>query len=331
MVRSLACCTENKTVFPPAVPNCRIGRLLGEGTTGTVYEAVNASGEALAIKFLRETFADDPEMVARFKREASICQRLRSEHIAAVVGAGRTQETYWIAYRRLVGETLDKRVRRERVMPLAALAPIVEQVLRGLAVAHAAGVVHRDIKPANIMLERTGAGERACILDFGISKDRSRSGTGTLGRSLTSHTATLGTINYMPPEQIGASAAVDHRADLYSVGVVAYRAMTGQLPYVGSSQAAVMHAKINLDARSLADATGTRWPDALERFFRRALAREPSARFEDAGSMDAAWADAWADACGRATTPDIERLRRRNADTEDGDDTVLDDAGTSQD
>jgi len=307
-------------MFPPPVPGCRIGNLLGEGTTGTVYEAVNANGEALAIKFLRETFADDPEMVARFKREASICQRLRSEHIAAVVGAGRTEQTYWIAYRRLVGETMDVRMRRERVLPIAALAPVIEQVLRGLAVAHAADVVHRDIKPANIMLERTGEAERACILDFGISKDRSHSGsTNTSGRSLTSTTATLGTINYMPPEQVGASAGVDHRADLYSVGVVAYRAISGQLPYVGSSQAAVLYAKINADARSLAEATGTRWPDALEAFFRRALAREPSARFGDAKEMAAAWLDA----CRAGATPDLEQLRKRNVESQESDDTVL--------
>lgn len=308
-------------VFPPAVPGCRIGRLIGEGVTGTVYEAVNDGGEALAIKFLREMFAEDPEVVARFKREASICQRLRSEHIAAVVGAGRTKQTYWIAYRRLLGETLEKRVRRDRVLPLATIGPLVQQVLRGLAVAHGAGVVHRDIKPANIMLERTGGGERACILDFGVSKDRSRSGSGTTGTSLTSHTATLGTINYMPPEQIGASAAVDHRADLYSAGVVAYRAIAGQLPYVGSSQAAVMHAKLNVDARSLRDATGTRWPDALEAFFRRALAREPSARFADAGAMEAAWADA----CRIGAAPDLERLRQGNVESQQGDDdTILD-------
>lgn len=286
-----------------------------------MYEAVNARGEALAIKFLRETFAADPEMVERFKREASICQRLRSEHIAAVVSAGRTGQTLWIAYPRLVGETLDRRLHRDRVLPLATIAPIVQQVLRGLAVAHDGGVVHRDIKPANIMLERIGGRERACILDFGVSKDRSRSSSSTAASSLTSTTATLGTINYMPPEQIGASAAVDHRADLYSAGVVAYRAMAGQLPYVGSSQAAVMHAKLNVDARSLSEATGTPWPDALEALFRRALAREPSARFEDAAAMEIAWLDA-----SRAgPTPDLRVLCQRNVATADGDETVLDD------
>lgn len=294
--------------------------MLGEGATGTVYDAVNEHGEALAIKFLHEGLTHDPEMVARFEREARICGRLRSEHIASVVGAGRTERTHWIAYRLIAGETLAARIQREHVLPLAAVVPIVEQVLRGLAVAHAAGVVHRDIKPANIMLERTGGGERACILDFGVSKDISRSGSSSSSRSLTSHTATLGTINYIAPEQIGASASVDHRADLYAVGVVAYRAITGQLPYLGSSQAAVLHAKTTRDARSLAEATGARWPHSLELFFGRALARDVSDRYEDALEMQTAWAGAGV----RGSPPAHELLRRRSVETAACEDTVLD-------
>ncbi|HEX8794316.1 MAG TPA: serine/threonine-protein kinase [Polyangiaceae bacterium] len=306
--------------FPPAVPGCRIGRLLGEGATGAVFEALSEAGDALAIKFLRESFADDPEMVARFKREANICQRLRSEHIAAVVGAGRTERTYWIAYRRLAGETLDVRMKRERALPLATVAPMVEQILRGLAVAHAEGIVHRDIKPANVMLERIGEEERACILDFGISKDRSRSGSSTSAPALTSTTATLGTINYMPPEQIGASAAVDHRADLYSVGVVAFRALAGKLPYAGESQAALLHAKVTGEARSLKEATGAHWPAAVEGFFRHALARAPAERFQSAAEMKAAWNEA----AGGGAPPEPESIRGRDADSEDRDDTALD-------
>ena len=179
-----------------------MGELLSEGATGTVYAAVNDNGDELAVKVLRESLADDPEMVERFKREASVAHTLRSEFIAQVVGAGRSEQRYWIAYRRLHGETMAVRLRRETVLEPAVLAPFIEQVLRGLQVAHEAGVVHRDIKPSNIMLERTAsneATERACILDFGLSKCPS----GTFQHSVTSATATLGTIDYMPPEQVG--------------------------------------------------------------------------------------------------------------------------------
>jgi serine/threonine protein kinase len=297
--------------------------LLGEGATGAVYEATSERGEALAIKFLHDTFADDAEMVARFRREANICQRLRSDHIAQVVGAGRAGDTHWIAYRRLRGETLAARLLKEGVLTPAAVGQTLEEVLLGLSVAHAAGIVHRDVKPANVMLELTRRGERVCILDFGVSKDRSSSRGSTAGSTshgLTSATATLGTINYMPPEQVGGAAGVDHRADLYAVGVVAYRAITGQLPYVGKLQAAVLHAKLHRDARSLREATSLVWPEPLETFFGLALARDPGARFQDASSMSGAWIDA----TRSPRVPEISELRRRSADSDERDDTVLD-------
>ncbi len=305
---------------PPPISGIRLGALLGEGTTGTVYAAVNKDGDDIAVKFLRESLADDPEMVVRFKREASVAQKLRSEFIAQVVSAGRTGERYWIAYRRLRGETLENRLTRETVVDPVVLAPLVEQVLRGLSVAHEAGVVHRDIKPANIMIERLdrarkGVAERACIMDFGISKSPTGS-SGTLQHSVTSATATLGTISYMPPEQVGGPASVDHRADLYSVGVVAYRALSGKLPYWGSSQALVMHAKLNEDARSLEKATGARWPRAVEAFFEQSLAREPGERFANATAM----ATAWRLASGEAGMPSTGALRKASVapgDTED--------------
>jgi serine/threonine-protein kinase len=271
-----------------------MGERLGEGATGTVYAALNANGDELAVKFLRESLADDPEVVARFKREASVGSKLRSEFIAQVVGAGRSGQRYWIAYRRLRGETLAVRLRREIVLETAMLVPVIEQVLRGLHVAHEAGVVHRDIKPGNVMLERIereaskGVTERACLLDFGLSKSPTGS-SATSQQGVTSATATLGTVDYMPPEQFGASASVDHRADLYSVGVVAYRALSGRLPSGGKSQASVMYAKLHRDAPSLGETTGTKWPHAVEEFFVQALARDPAARFGNATAMATAW------------------------------------------
>jgi serine/threonine-protein kinase len=305
-----------------------MGALLGEGTTGAIYAAVNAQGDELAVKLLRESLADSPEMVLRFRREASTAQHLRSEYIAQVVSAGRTDDLYWIAYRRLRGETLASRLRRETVLEPAALVTLIEQVLRGLAVAHDAGVVHRDIKPANIMIERPSrsiATERACILDFGISKSPT-GGSGTLQHSLTSATATLGTISYMPPEQVGGSAGVDHRADLYSVAVVAYRGLSGRLPYGGTSQAAVLHAKLNEDARSLASTTGVKWPRSVEAFFEQSLAREPGGRFGKAAAM----ATALRLAVEGEAMPGIAALRRAGSEAQDSEHTVLEGPGSTR-
>jgi serine/threonine-protein kinase len=306
---------------PPRIPDVRIDALLGEGATGTVYAGVNARGEQLAIKVLHEAFADDVKMVARFEREARNAASLRSEFIAQVVGAGRSGGSCWIAYRRLHGETLAVRLGREGVLGAAAMATLIEQVLLGLGVAHQAGVVHRDITPANIMIERTGGGrgrgggERACILDFGLSKSPTGGAGESFPHDLTSANARLGTVNYMPPEQVRTSAQVDHRADLYSVAVVAYRALSGQLPHVGVSRAAVLSAKLHKEARSLAAATGVAWPRPLEAFFEQSLARDPEARFASAKAMGTAWRHV-AESPG---VPDAEALRKVSHLSEEGD------------
>ena len=287
-------------VGAPHVAGCRIGELLGEGATGAVYAATDAKGTPLAIKFLHDDLAGDAEAVARFKREARNCGRIRSPYVAAVVGAGKSDGRYWIAYVRVAGETLASRLGRERALAPDTAARVVEQVLLGLEAAHDVGVIHRDIKPANILLARGNGGrreeERACILDFGASKRRApEGGSGSTGsEALTTTTAMLGTINYMPPEQLGGAATVDARADLYAAGVVAFRALCGQLPFVGDSETVVMHAKVHRRARTLGEATGAPWPAALEDVVARALERDAADRYPSAARMREAWGRAFA-------------------------------------
>jgi eukaryotic-like serine/threonine-protein kinase len=308
---------------PPLIPGFRMGELLGEGAASTVYAAVNARGDELAMKVLREPLGAKAETVARFRREAEIAAQLRCPYIAQVVAAGRHGDRYWIAYPRLHGETLASRLGRETVLPPQALALLVDQILCGLGVAHTAGVVHRDIKPGNVMIgstRREDAVERALILDFGLSKSAIGEAGDAREPSLTSTTATLGTVKYMPPEQIGGAASVDHRADLYAAGVVAYRALSGRLPHVGTSRAVVLIAKRDEDARSLASTTGLPWPTWTEAFFQQALARDPDARFGSAEAMRKAWQVA-VQAHGM---PSTEALRRAKGRPEDDDDTELD-------
>jgi serine/threonine protein kinase len=253
-------------------------------------------------------------------REARIAQAVRSEFIAPVLGTGATRTTMWIMYRRIDGETMEARLRRDLVLPAAEVRRFIDHVLQGLAVAHAAGVIHRDVKPANIMLERVGDIEKACILDFGVSKYRPMGPDGPMStEGLTTESATLGTLNYMPPEQIGASQRVDARADLYATAVVAFRALTGQFPFAGATEMAMMGAKLKDQALTPRQATGARWPQPLEDFFRTALAHAPADRFVDAGAMRAAWGAAM-----RGELPKVDRLRATLIASREGEDTIID-------
>jgi len=274
----------------------RIGELLGSGASGDVYAAVDQSGGAVAIKFLHEHLMEDPTMVARFQREARLAARIDSDFVAPVLASGRTAGRYWIAYKRLVGETLEARLERDGVLLAQPRRLIIRQLYQGLAAAHGASVIHRDIKTSNVFLEKLAASEeRACILDFGVSKARVTS-SATSQHPLTSDTETLGSVSYMAPEQIGGSAHVDARADVYAAGVVAFRTVTGGLPFAGPSRTVVLHAKLNTDPPTLAKVTGVVWPAPIEAFFARVLSRNPDTRFASAEQALVSWEEATKDA-----------------------------------
>jgi serine/threonine protein kinase len=279
----------------------KVNRLIGQGAMGEVYSADGKSGEDVALKVLHAKAAQDPDLVARFQREAEIAARIQSPYVAAVLGAGKDRNgRLWIAFERLHGEGLDERVRREQYLSFADVAPIVHDTLRGLEAAHAAGVIHRDIKPANLFVEKRGPSskraseyehdERTRILDFGVSKFRAG---GRKDSSLTAFDATLGSFAYMAPEQVRASARVDARADLYALGAVAFRMLTGRLPFEGSNALNLIALKLDRDAPSLADMTGDTWPTALERTLSQLMARDRDRRFGSASEA----LDAWRSVC----------------------------------
>ncbi len=316
----------------------KVNRLIGQGAMGEVYAADGKSGEDIALKVLHAKAAEDPDLVARFQREAQIAARIQSPYVAAVLGAGKDRNgRLWIAFERLHGEGLDERVRREQYLSFAEVAPIIQDALRGLEAAHAAGVIHRDIKPANLFIERRASAappasskagvatfhheERTRILDFGVSKIRARGSR--KDSSLTAFDATLGSFAYMAPEQVRGSARADARADLYALGAVAFRMLTGRLPFEGSTALQLIALKLDRDAPSLADMTGDTWPAALERMLAQLMARERERRFESAALALAAWQDV----C--RTLGDLPRRRapRAVAASSHGDDDAGDTSG----
>jgi eukaryotic-like serine/threonine-protein kinase len=279
----------------------RIERLLGEGGMGEVYEARGLKNEAVAIKLLHERAMQDADIVARFKREAEIASRIRSPYVARILAAGKERNgRLWIAFERLLGEGLDQRLKREHYLPMADVASMVSDTLKGLVAAHQAGVVHRDIKPANLFLEtiiteapaspnglsRLPGSERTRILDFGISKVRRSDANEP---SLTAFDATLGSFAYMAPEQVRGSARVDFRADLYAIGAVCFRSLAGRLPYEGTTAVALVALKLDRDPPTLASVTGDEWPTAIETFLQKLMARDRDSRFPSAEEALQAW------------------------------------------
>jgi serine/threonine protein kinase len=216
----------------------RIVREIGKGGMGVVCEAVNvATDRKVALKaILNEEIAKNPQAVERFQREARAAGRIDTQHVAQVLDAGLDGPTgmLYIVMEMLAGEDLSHLVRR-----LGPLAPelalrIVAQACVGLAKAHEVGVVHRDLKPANLFLARRDRGEVVVkLLDFGVAKLKMDAGLGAEGgpHELTRTGSLLGSPLYMSPEQAKGLRTIDHRADLWSLGVTLYKVLAGRTPF----------------------------------------------------------------------------------------------------
>lgn len=208
----------------------RILREIGSGGMGTVYEGENLRiRRRVAIKVMRANDEPSAELIARFEREAQIASQIPSDHITEVLDMGElTNGHHFIVMEFLAGESLSSRMDRTGRFDPKELVLLVRQVLAGLAAAHAAGVIHRDIKPDNVFIlgEKAGQNDFVKLLDFGVSKVR-RAGDMP---QLTQTGAVVGTPSYMAPEQVGGAEA-SPLWDLYAVGVILYRGLTGDVPY----------------------------------------------------------------------------------------------------
>jgi serine/threonine-protein kinase len=260
------------------VSHYRITRQLGQGGMGVVYEAHDLKlGRTVALKFLPPDLTDHPEAKARFVREARTISALDHPNVCSIFEIDETDDgRLFIAMARYEGETLKQRIARGS-LPLAQVVDITGQVLQGLAQAHAQGIVHRDIKPANVFVTTDGLVK---ILDFGLAKlagltRRTRTGT------------VLGTVAYMSPEQ-ARGEEVDHRTDLWSLGVVVFEMLTGRVPFVGGHEQAVIYSILNRDPVSISESrpeTAHTWQQLVDR----ALAKDPRDRFPSATVMESSF------------------------------------------
>jgi len=253
---------------------------LGSGAMGTVYRGRHVKlGRSVAIKVLHEDFVHDRTMLARFRREAEAAARLRHPNVSGVLDVGETPDGHQLMVMDLVdgaslGDLMEAQLGRDRILNF------VRQLLQGLDHAHAAGLVHRDLKPDNVIVELDHRGlEVPRIVDFGIAA--LKTDEVAAGGKLTETGTLLGTPLYMAPEQ-ARGERVDHRADLFALGVILFEMLSGTTPFEGSALEVVI-ANMNEDLPAVAARAPHAPPEPiLELFMRRLAARNPAHRFASA-------------------------------------------------
>ena len=282
------------------VVECEIGR----GGMGVVYRARDIRLDRLvAIKVLPPNLGGVEDVRARFLREARTAARLAHPNIVPIHRADELGGYPFFVMGLVQGESLAERLRTRGPLAPADALPVLADVSRALAYAHAHGVVHRDIKPENILID--SASGRAMVTDFGIARLAEAS-------PLTATGQVLGTVYFMSPEQV-ASDALDGRSDLYSLGVVGFLALSGRYPFDGATASAVLVAHVTKVAPPLQDAA-PHIPDAVARIIDRCLMRDPAARFPDGDALARALDDARSEAgVPRAPAPPRDVLSEREA------------------
>lgn len=262
-----------------------LDRYLGAGGMGEVYVATDQQGgRSVALKILHRHVSDNPALVRRFLREAQILGRLDNPHTVRLYDSGQAEDgALYLAMEYLEGETLASLLDREgRIDPKRALR-LTLAVLTGLAAAHRSGIIHRDIKPANILLVRGEEDDLPTIklLDFGIAKIADIDMTTTL----TAIGSVFGTPRYMSPEQV-LGHPVDHRSDLFSVGIILYRALTGWLPFDGSRVEELIYSLVHSSPKppSRRWQELDTWPE-MDRIVLRTIAKRPEDRYQSADEM----------------------------------------------
>lgn len=295
------------TLQPAKLTDFKMAGALGSGTTAKVYEAVQiATGRAVAIKVL-EPSQSGSEMRERFAREAVLLAGVASRHVGNIVGFGFERGQPFLVLERLHGETLDAKLRRDGPVPLPVAVRWIEQLLVGVRDCHDQQIIHRDIKPSNIFLHQEGFDETVKLIDFGVA--RLREITGDSG-GLTSTNHLIGSMGYMAPEQFHNAKTVGFTADLYAIGVVIFRTLTGRLPFVSRSLDAVIKMKAEQAAPLVSSMPGMPKNVVLDWFVSKTMSREPAERFQSAREMLEHWWNVMASLDEEATTDVMRGIGR---------------------
>ncbi|HEX7702621.1 MAG TPA: serine/threonine-protein kinase [Kofleriaceae bacterium] len=277
----------------------KVMEVIGRGGMGVVYRVEHLRmGKVAAMKVLHRDLASDPDVVQRFEREAAAVSRLHHPHTVQVFDFGTAQGALYLIMEYVRGLDLGSIITRDGPLPWSRAAPLLAQICGALAEAHELGIVHRDLKPENVLITRTGNGrDYAKVLDFGLAKLEQQQAPTTA----TDRQQIVGTPYFMSPEQIRGDD-VDARSDIYSFGCLMFEVLTGQHLFTGSTAVGVLTKHLTAEP----DAPSMRAPKLgidpqVDALCRKALAKEPSMRFQTATALVEAIEEVYTDTVGNAT------------------------------
>jgi serine/threonine protein kinase len=278
--------------------NYKVAAKIGEGGMGAVYKAVDLMLERdVAIKVLKPELADQPDVVERFRAEAVTLAKLNHPKIATLYSFFRDSGLYLMVMEFVPGQTLADLIAARGALDCARAVQLFSQALDGIDYAHSLGVIHRDIKPANVMMTPAGIVK---VMDFGIARI-----VGSARMTRAGHL--IGTIEYMPPEQVRGQHT-DARSDIYSSGIVLYEMLTGRVPFMHDSEYNLMRAQIEEPPPPPREFSAD-IPVAIERAILRALAKKPEDRFTTAGEFRNALLEAAPGAAPSVVVPYVPPTR----------------------
>jgi len=247
---------------------------LGKGGMGKVYKAIDTDiKEKVAIKLIKPEISTDKKTIERFRNELKFARKIRHKNVCQMYDLNREEGTYYISMEYVSGEDLKSFIRRSRQLAIGTAITIAKQICDGLSEAHKVGVVHRDLKPNNIMIDREG---NVRIMDFGIARSLKEKG-------ITGAGVMIGTPEYMSPEQV-ESKETDQRSDIYSLGIILYEMVTGQVPFEGDTPFSIGVKQKSENPRPPKE-INDQIPEDLNRVILKCMEKEKESRYQGAGEL----------------------------------------------